>query len=176
MFAHRKELFIALTIVLVSCVDSDDSSVTEVPNPPSIDTVISTDQDELSALSDSVLFVDQDEDMNCDAHFKSAMNLPKPERLIILHCEYWSSEHPVWLEHSFSFEIEGDDAFFDELIKHNGMIEHTSLESITARQKEWFLPKEAKNYIGFHAEDDFDDFEIFKDLKSGHIFIRGSQY
>lgn len=170
MITNQKGLFIALTFALASCTDSNDSDLNNNSGESSLDSIVTISE------TAAALAVISDRDINCEVHFHTAMNLPKPDRIVIIHCDYWSSNHPNWLEHSFSFELEKDNSFFDELISHNGMVKYENSQAIIAQQKEWFLPNDASNYEGYYAEDDFDDFEIFKDLKSGHLFIRGSQY
>ena len=178
MIIHRKGLFTSLTIALVSCAGSNDTDLNDNSVDSLMDSVVTmSDPEEIDFVEtiDSAA-VQVNRDINCDAHFISAMNLPKPDRLTIIHCDYWSSDHPVWLEHAFSFELEADSAFFDELIAHNGMIKYHDKHAIISEEPDWFLPKYVENYEGYFAEDDFDDFEIFRDLKSGHIYICGSQY
>ena len=174
MNTNQKAFFTGLTIALVSCVDSNDSKLSD----PLVDFLLDSaytisDPQAIDILDSTALLVEQDISTDCDAHFIAAMNLPKPDRITNLHCDYWSSVRPVWLEHSCSFELERDDAFYTELISHNGMVKFTDVQAIIKQQSDWFLPNDPTGYVGFHAEDDF---EVFKDLKSGHIFIRSSQY
>jgi len=177
MITNRKGLFITLAIAVVSCTDSIDSDLNDNSVDSLMDSIVTPSENEtIDAINSDTLTTWVDRDLNCEAHFQAAMNLPKPERLIIVHCDYWSSDHPIWLEHSYSFELEADDVFFNELIEHNGMVKYDNEQAVVSQQEDWFLPNNADNYEGFYAEDDFDDFEIFRDLKSGHIFIRGSQY
>jgi hypothetical protein len=178
MIINRKGFFTALTFALVSCAGSNDTDLNDNSVDSLVDSIVTISDPEaidvVEEIDTAALQIDRD--INCDAHFKSAMNLPKPEHLTIIHCDYWSSDHPIWLEHAFSFELEADSAFFDELIEHNGMVKYHDKHGIISQEPDWFLPKDVENYEGYYAEDDFDDFEIFRDLKSGHIFIRGSQY
>ncbi|NOQ70440.1 MAG: hypothetical protein GQ574_00470 [Crocinitomix sp.] len=178
MIINQKGLVVALALAIASCTNSSDSNLNENSVDPLVDSVVAISNPEMIDAVDAIdtNAVSIDRDVNCEAHFRAAMNLPKPERLIIVHCDYWSSDHPIWLEHAFSFELEADSAFFQELIEHNGMIKYHDKHGIISQEPDWYLPKDVENYEGYYAEDDFDDFEIFRDLKSGHIFIRGSQY
>ena len=115
-------------------------------------------------------------DQNCETHFSSAMNQDKPEDLAIVHCEYWTSAHPVWLEHTYRFEFEKNELFFEDILDYNKMVRIEDHSILAELQSNWFLPKEINNYEGYYTEDDFDDFQLFRDIKTGHIFIRGSQY
>ena len=175
MIINQKGLVVALAFAIAACTNSNDSNLDENSVDPLVDSVLTISNPEVINLTDTRTDL-PDRDVNCEAHFEAAMNLPKPKRLIIVHCEYWSSDHPVWLEHYFSFELAADSAFFQELIKHNSMIKYHDKPGIISQEPYWYLPKDVENYEGYYAEDDFDDFEIFRDLQSGHIFIRGSQY
>jgi len=177
MITNQKGLFIAFAIFVVSCTESIDPDLNDNSVDTLMDSIVNTSEKEMiDTLNSDTSAAWIDRDLNCEAHFQAAMNLPKPERIIIVHCDYWSSDHPILREHSYGFELEADDVFFNELIEHNGMVEYNNKRAIVSQQEGWFLPNNADNYEGFYAEDDFDDFEIFRDLKSGHIFIRGSQY
>tara|TARA_B110000046_G_C13008438_1_gene405512 strand:+ start:1865 stop:2017 length:153 start_codon:yes stop_codon:yes gene_type:complete len=46
------------------------------------------------------------------------------------------------------------------------MIKYHDKHAIISEEPDWFLPKDVENYEGFYAKGDF---EIFRDLKSGHI-------
>ena len=178
MTINQKGLLVALALTIVSCTNSNDSELNENSADILTDSVVTISNPEDTVIIDEVdtTELSVDRDLNCEAHFRSAMNLPKPEHIVILHCEYWSSDHPIWLEHEYSFEIEPDSAFFNELIEHNGMVKYHDKHGIISQEPQWFLPKDVEAYEGFYAEDDFEDFEIFRDLESGHIFIRGSQH
>lgn len=172
-----KNILLLLFVAITSCAETETTDSND--KIPIEDTLHSTPritvEDKFSDTT-SIKKLDTAEDENCDEHFRAAMNRSKPEDVVIVHCSYWSSEHPVWLEHSYSFELEKNDAFFDDLIDYNQMVKIQNHQEIELHQNSWFLPKEAKNYDGFYTEDDFDDFQIFKDSKTGRIFIRGSQY
>lgn len=129
-------------------------------------------------LKDSSLLHDQlevDEDLNCDEHFRKALNREKPLGLIIIHCDYWDADHPNWLECAYSFEVEKNDTFFKELIEYNRMVPLLNDEEYLKQQKDWFLPGNIKRYEGYYTEDDFDDFQVFRDRITGRIYIRGSE-
>lgn len=177
-----KKIPLLLLLVITACAETETTESNNKENGNEIpveDTLLTPPEITLEdSLSDTTRTenLDTDEDENCDEHFRAAMNRSKPEDVVIVHCSYWSSEHPVWLEHSYSFELEKNDAFFEDLVDYNQMVKIQDHHEIELHQSNWFLPKEGKNYEGFYTEDDFDDFQIFKDLKTGHIFIRGSQY
>ncbi|MFT5823958.1 MAG: hypothetical protein ACI8ZM_005224 [Crocinitomix sp.] len=178
MIINQKGFVVVLALALASCANSNDSEFNENSVDLVVDSVITISNPEVINVVDPIdtTMTLIDHDLNCETHFTAAMNLPKPERLTIIHCDYWSSDHPIWLEHSFSFELDADSTFFQELIEHNGMVKYHDKHGIISQEPDWYLPKDVENYEGYYAEDDFDDFEIFRDLKSGHIFIRGSQY
>jgi hypothetical protein len=180
MTINQKGLLVALALTIVSCANSGDSALNDNSIDPVVDSIVTISNPEEIVLVDEVDSISNtdivDHDVNCETHFKSAMNLPKPEDIVILHCDYWSSDHPVWLEHYFSFELEADSTFFNELIEHNGMVKYHDKHGVISQEPDWYLPKDVEHYEGYYAEDDFDDFKIFRDLESGHIFIRGSQY
>ena len=43
------------------------------------------------------------------------------------------------------------------------------------QQDDWFLRGNIKRYKGYYTENDFDDFQLFRDRITGHIFIRESE-
>lgn len=132
----------------------------------------------LNNLKDSSLLHDQlniDEDLNCEDHFKTALRREKPSSVSIVHCDFWSAEHPNWLEYAYYFEIEKNDSFFYDLIDHNQMVPIIDPSSIEKEDIDWFIPFQLTRYEGFYTEDDFDDFQVFRDKKTGKLFIRGSQ-
>jgi len=132
----------------------------------------------LGNRKDSSLLHDQlfiDEDLNCDAHFETALHQKKPTSVSIVHCDFWSAEHPNWLEYAYYFEIEKNDPLFYDLIEHNQMVPIIDPSSVESEEIDWFLPYQISRYDGFYTEDDFDDFQVFRDKKTGKLFIRGSQ-
>ncbi len=166
--------FVLLTL-LVSCAGEDnypqgDKLPIEIEETEKLDSFKNT------ALLDTTIVEGTEFDENCESHFSSAMNQDKPDDLIIVHCEYWSSAHPVWLEHSYRFEFENNELFFEDVLDYNKMVPINDNTVLEEQQSNWFLPKDIVNYEGYYTEDDFDDFQLFRDLKTGHIFIRGSQY
>ena len=170
-----------LFLVLASCTEPEKVDSNEGNNDlisDNTDTVTSLEVISEDTLDDATITQDSDteEDVNCDDHFRSAMNRSKPEDVVIVHCSYWSSGHPIWLEHTYSFELEKNDVFFQDLVDYNQMLKIQDHHEIELHKANWFLPGATENYEGFYTEDDFDDFQIFRDLKTGHIFIRGSQY
>jgi hypothetical protein len=178
MITKVKAYFIIATITLCSCSDSNHSEVNENANLNELDSIIANQTlAELSADENPILdSLKIEVDGNCEAHFAIAINQKIPADIEIVHCNYWSTDHPIWLEHSYSFEIEKNDPFFLELIDYNQMVTIKDESAVISESNDWFLPKPFSNYEGFYTEDDFDDFQIFRDLESGAIFIRGSQY
>lgn len=183
MRLDRYNTALLLTLALACCQSPEDVETPEnvtTDSTTTTDTIVPTIEDPL--LTDTLASerrtneLTLQEDVNCADHFEIAMNQPVPDDITILHCSYWSSDHPIWLEHSYSFEIEKNDAFFQELIDYNSMVEIKDNHEMSQHQENWFLPKKISQYEGFYTEDDFDDFQIFRDTQNGNIFIRGSQY
>lgn len=168
-------VFIAL-VTLIGCAGTPDSDpktglkLDSLNQTKMMSNLMESDI-EKDTMDHSVAAADED----CDEHFKAAMNREKPANVVIMHCEYSRSNHAVWLVHSYRFEIENNDPFFNDIVDHNRMVKMQSEQRLVAHQSAWFLPKSSDNYEGFYTEDDFDDFEIFRDLKTHTIFIRGSQ-
>lgn len=172
---NKGYLFFAL-VALMGCAGTPDSDPkagleTDSSNQVKITNTVTDLNVEKDTANQDIMAVDE----NCDEHFKAAMNQEKPADVVILHCEYSRTNHAVWLVHSYRFEIENNDALFNDIVDHNQMVKMQSEQQLIAHQSAWFLPKSIDNYEGFYTEDDFDDFEIFRDLKTHTIFIRGSQ-
>ena len=175
MTTKIKTPLLAITIVLAGCAGPTDSESDNNPVIHLLDTS-SNDIPVIEVTPDSSVVISLNEDSNCKDHFETAMSQTKPADVNIVHCSYWTSGHPVWLEHTYSFEIEKNDSFFKDLLDNNAMLKISDNQSNIEEPSEWFLPKEMINYEGLYTEDDFDDFEIFRALKTGDIFIRGSQF
>jgi len=172
---HSSQILVFLVFWSCSAHDKEDSSIHEVSY--ATDSVRTSPNVGIN-LKDSSLRYDAlkvDGDLNCEQHFLSALHLNKPSDVNIIHCEYLDAEHPNWIEYTYRFEVEHNDLFFYDLIEHNQMIPLVDEAELMRHQNDWFLPGSIKRYEGYYTEDDFDDFQIFKDRITGHIFIRGSQ-
>lgn len=178
MITKVKGCFIIAALTLCSCTDSGNTEINDNAVDHRIDSPIETSSEKTfirteNPLHDSLLFK---ADTDCELHLAKVLNQAAPAGIEIIHCSYRSTADPVWLEHSYSFEIARNDSFFNELVDYNQMIPLASDKIEIAENIEWFLPKTAGHYEGYYTEDDFDDFQVFKDRESGHLFIRGSQY
>ena len=172
---HSSQILVFMLFWSCSPDQKEISAINEV-NRPTNSTVTANgtkiDLKDSSMLHDDL---EMEGDLNCEQHFLAALHQTKPTDVDIIHCDYWDAEHPNWLECVYSFEVAINDTFFLDLIEHNQMIPLLDEDEFIRQQDDWFLPVNVKRYEGYYTEDDFDDFQIFRDRITGHIFIRGSE-
>jgi hypothetical protein len=108
-------------------------------------------------------------------------SVKKPEDIRVIHSWYWRSPH--WsLEQEFFIEIEYNDqvlkSFFSkgnlEQIKNGNALKIES--DLDQNKPKWFSPKTNDQYEIWVSAELGDDFMLFIDKKSGHLFWRDIQF
>lgn len=111
---------------------------------------------------------------NDPKNWERAFDSTPPSEITIVNSWYWRSVH-FTLEFEYFFEIIVPNELRQELIFYNDFQKVDSIENIdlnfSKNKPKWFVPKEMSAYDIYGSAEIHDNFKIFIDRETGHIFL-----
>ena len=112
-----------------------------------------------------------------DDNWERAFNQNLPKEIILVHSWYWRSPH-FTLEQEFFFELEPNEKIMESFLGKGDLqiIDSNSYHKINHfnEKPKWFTPKNYQSY-DIWISNDYDNFFLFKEKESKHIFWSDSQ-
>lgn len=114
-------------------------------------------------------------------NWERAMGYEQPENVIVVHSQYWQSEH-FSNEYEFFFKIQADASYKELLLSEGNVVEAEGLaiENLASPQKgnipQWFVSGNAEQYNIYVFDYAPENFRVFIDKESGEIYLADSQY
>ena len=95
-----------------------------------------------------------------------------PDHVQIINSYYWRSAH-FTLEFEFYFEIAPNNEVLETFLSDESLRKvkpQNEWIDFFQTKPEWFIPKDIKHYEVWIAKDSGDNFKLFVDKDTGHIF------